>query len=334
MPAYYRWSATRHKQAQYVAALRMMAHIEEGIDQHKDLNKAQIEDSEAAVLKAIKAFSAFLCPFDGDIPELVNLSSGRKVQDELADEILKADENGQQKCDVFIKERLKEKSTPFNEKLKKSRQTTFSTITKEVNVRCKTSNKELKIKCERNMLGQLLVLSMEHEIDIERVLTYPLTQVPFSLASSDGAPLKTNKSTLLHKLENTEFHEHQDLTKLPNTVSTIDGNALFHSITDLPSTFGDLAKKILKTLPNSKYIHFVTDTYKANSIKDAERERRGKSKGEQYLLRGPETKVPRQWKDFLRHDSNKKALINFLYHEWQSKQYATDLKNRELFFCK
>ena len=75
-------------------------------------------------------------------------------------------------------------------------------------------------------------------------MTYPLTQVPFSLASSDGSPLKTNKSTLLHKLESKDFYEHQVLTILPNTVCIIDGNALFHSITEVPSTYDELAKKI------------------------------------------------------------------------------------------
>ena len=81
------------------------------------------------------------------------------------------------------------------------------------------------------------------------------------------------RSTLLHKLENKDFYEHQDLTILPNTVCIIDGNALFHSVTEVPSTYGELAKKIFNTLPKSKCIHFVTDTYKHQSIKSAERER-------------------------------------------------------------
>ena len=49
-------------------------------------------------------------------------------------------------------------------------------------------------------------------------------------------------------------------------------------------------------------------------------------------MRGPDTKVPRKWADFLRNDSNKKSLINFIYHEWQSDKYAKYLKDREIYF--
>ena len=89
----------------------------------------------------------------------------------------------------------------------------------------------------------------------KKVLKYPLTTVPFSLASSDGYPLKTNKSVLLHKLENKQYYEEQDLSKLPNSVFIIDGNALFHSNLDIPTTFGELAKKILAVYQN--HLQFI-----------------------------------------------------------------------------
>ena len=54
--------------------------------------------------------------------------------------------------------------------------------------------------------------------------------------------IKTNKLKLLHKLENQQFYEEQDMSKLSNTVFIIDVNALFHSITDIPTTYSELAK--------------------------------------------------------------------------------------------
>ena len=105
--------------------------------------------------------------------------------------------------------------------------------------------------------------------------------------------IKTNKLKLLHKLENQQFYEEQDMSKLSNTVFIIDVNALFHSITDITTTYGELAKKLFICLPKTS-IHFVTDTYKEDSIKRAERERRGTSDSNRYLLRGPATKVLRK----------------------------------------
>ena len=87
-----------------------MANIEDTCDQHKELSSAHKKQSEASVCKAMEAFSAYISPFDGDIPDLVNLASGRKIKDKLAEEILKTDENGQQKFKSFVKERLHEKS--------------------------------------------------------------------------------------------------------------------------------------------------------------------------------------------------------------------------------
>ena len=75
------------------------------------------------------------------------------------------------------------------------------------------------------------------------VLQYPLSPIPWSLAASDGLALKTNKATLLHKLEKVEFVELEDVSKLPNSVCIVDGNVLLHSLLDIPATFGDLAKK-------------------------------------------------------------------------------------------
>ena len=90
----------------------------------------------------------------------------------------------------------------------------------------KKKNKEIKVKVQRNLSGQLLVLSLEHEIDIQKVLCYPLSPVPWSLSTSNGLPLKTNKATLLHKLQSPGCLLSEDITRLPGTVHVIDGNSL------------------------------------------------------------------------------------------------------------
>ena len=56
-------------------------------------------------------------------------------------------------------------------------------------------------------------------------------------------------------------------TKPDNEAYVIDGNHYFHSLIGLPDTFGQLAKKVLDSLPESKRVDFVTDSYKPDSIK-------------------------------------------------------------------
>lgn len=40
---------------------------------------------------------------------------------------------------------------------------------------------------ERNIFGQLVLLSVKHDIDIESTLSFPLSPVPWSLATQDGS---------------------------------------------------------------------------------------------------------------------------------------------------
>ena len=68
------------------------------------------------------------------------------------------------------------------------------------------------MKVHRNLFGQLLVLS--HDIDMEKVLRYPLSPTPWSLASPDDLLLKTNKAQLLSVLEKQEFVATEDISKM------------------------------------------------------------------------------------------------------------------------
>ncbi|GFN93834.1 hypothetical protein PoB_002034000 [Plakobranchus ocellatus] len=153
---------------------------------------------------------------------------------------------------------------------------------------------------------------------MEKVLKYPLSPVPWSLSSPGGLPLKINKATLLHKLENTfnSFESH-DFSRQPYTAYIIDGNALLHCLSSGPDTFKDFAKQAFRSLPQTTSVHFVTDIYKPYSKKSCECLRSGASTAKTYVLRGSATKVPKNFKKFLSNDGNKKALISFLRAEGQ-----------------
>src|SRR6218665_1319043 len=61
-----------------------------------------------------------------------------------------------------------------------------------------------------------------------------------------------------------------------------------------------------------------------------ERLRRGSSAT--YLLRGPKTKLPPDFKSFLLNAENKKQFINFLLSQWRTDKYAQRLQGRQIFF--
>ena len=181
------------------------------------------------------------------------------------------------------------------------------------------------MKVQRNLFGQLLVLS--HDIDMEKVLRYPLSPTPWSLASPNDLLLKTNKVQLLSVPEKQEFAATEDISEMQGTVHVIDGIAFFHSLTDLCDTFGKIAMKVLHTLPQRAPVHFITDTYKPDFIKSFERDRRGRTNAS-FLLKGPAMKIQTNWKAVLASDT----LTQFLLFEIQKDVYAPDLLGRDIFY--
>ena len=129
--------------------------------------------------------------------------------------------------------------------------------------------------------------------------------MPWALATPDGLLAKTEKAKLLHKLEDGTGYE--DIMQLEDNVYIMDGNALLQALTGLPQTFGELTEKVFCSLPEAKTVHFVTDTYKEDSIKPIERKRPTQS----FLVKGPSARLPRDWKAFLQNKVNKESLIRF-----------------------
>ena len=162
----------------------------------------------------------------------------------------------------FIKSRLVEKAVPFHDPLKRLKLKTFASVGVVKKVKS-TQNKMMQIKAEHNIFGQLVLLSVEHNIDIQVTLSYPLGPDPFSLATVDGMPVKTEKAKLLHHLE-----AGVELMTTPNNepvAYVIDGNASLYVLSPIPDNFQGVAEMVLDRLPKSSRVDFVTDTYKQNS---------------------------------------------------------------------
>ncbi len=328
-PAYYRWCVTRHSRAAYVTATLDMAGMDTMEEScHKSTRPSQMKRSEKDVQSVKIAFNNFMNPFECEIQQsLFCLSSGVSAPSDIQDDLLKVNEDGTSRFKDFIHTRLVEKSVPFHAPLKKRKLKTFAAMQVKKKV-MSSQNKVIEIRAERNLYGQLPMYAEEHNISMEKALKFPLGPLPWALATSDGFPTKTDKSTLLHKLEDKSAVT--VVGPAPEAIHIVDGNAVIHSMTSLPDNFAQLAAKVFFMLPQAQRVDFVTDTYKDQSIKFAEHDRRGTS--EPFLIKGPSTKVPKDWKSFLQNSKNKEQLLRLLLAEWQKDEYAAKLHGRELMF--
>ena len=110
------------------------------------------------------------------------------------------------------------------------------------------------MKNERNVFGQLVLLAIQNDISMAKVLSYPLCPVPSALGTGEGCLAKTDKSKLMHSIV-TNAH----LVEFPSTQNIryiIDGNALLQTQVNVPDTFGDLAECVFDQLPNVKRVVF------------------------------------------------------------------------------
>lgn len=137
--------------------------------------------------------------------------------------------------------------------------------------------------------------------------------------------VKTDKSKAVDVLT-----KDLDDSRLPPDSDTLvieDGNACFYYLKEVPSTFQGIADRIFSCLCKTSDVVFSIDMYLANSVKEAER-RRGC--GEKLIIKSEKTKKPRDWKEFLTNDENKRQLVDILLSTWSSDSKAASLQERSV----
>ena len=148
----------------------------------------------------MEAISNFINPFTiEDKDTLHYLLSGAPVPSNVAKDILMSDEIVKKAHKQFVQDRLIDKTVSFHASVKKQNLKTFANQAKISLVQGK-ARKNIEITAERNVFGQLVILALQHELSLERVLSYPLGPVRWALATSDGAMIKTDKAKLTYCL--------------------------------------------------------------------------------------------------------------------------------------
>ena len=92
----------------------------------------------------------------------------------------------------FIDERLID-TIKFHEPITRMKYKTFASMEKCQKVKS-SQNKLVEIRAERNVFAQLVMLSLKNKIDLEMTMSFQLGPVPWTLATADGCPVKSDKA--------------------------------------------------------------------------------------------------------------------------------------------
>ena len=158
-------------------------------------------------------------------------------------------------------------------------------------------------------------------IDLHVVLSYSLSPVPHCLGTPDGFFSKTNKICTLRFLMESY---NRDVQYPTDSMFIQDWNALFHTLMNLPPTFGGICLQIFDLMISKKSFIFSTDSYYPDSIKRQERQQRGC--GEQFILDGSATRKLKDSKVFLTEGANKKQLNEILLKVWGNTEASSHLQ--------
>ena len=140
---------------------------------------------------------------------------------------------------------------------------------------------------------------------------------------------KTNKAVLARELEKQVL----SAETIPEPFATIiDGMSLIQKLKGNDQTFSQLAESELTHLLHegvrSHRIDVVFDTYREDSIKNAERSNRGRTRGIQLRNMVSGHRV-QQWRTFLSSSPNKANLIRF--KDWKTTNLRGKLNDDQLY---
>ena len=126
---------------------------------------------------------------------LCNIASGTVPGEDITDDLLGAHEKGFKRLNDYFKERLNTNKVGFFQAQTKLKLKTFSRIRKPV--QSKKDGKIESFSIDRELFGQLLVISKTREVNRKEIFSYELSNTPMSLSCSDGTLHKAVKSKLL-----------------------------------------------------------------------------------------------------------------------------------------
>ena len=284
----------------------------------KELDLSRQKRDEAAVSNVIRTIESMINPFDLQLEEMVQLSTGTVADEATSVDMEQAYAIGEAKLMSFLKERVLVDEPDIYSPMTKAKLKTFSSMSKGIASK-NSSGANCSLKNNRDLFARLLLIGKSRNIDTQELLSYALKSAPLPFANINGSMVKTDKAKLMHAIEESVPNPIVSEVPAPNAL-VVDAMALLQQLTKC--TLGDLADEILSMLigmakrHQSTRVDFVGDLYPKASIKGTERERRANAGAQVVRIYGREQERPKQWQKFMATGTNKEALMQFLFECW------------------
>ena len=320
-----RWSLSMTQRAMAVTELRTFAGLEVGESATAQCRPSRIKRDNSQMVALSAKIEDFCNPFSEDAPTtLVNVATGQVATKATEAYLLNTLKRGREERDKF-RDEWESNNSRFLQTVKRTRVQNFAAQSVKEKT---TASKKAKSKAEslRDVFVRMVIVVAEKTtFDLRKVLSFPITTFPLSLAHCDGAHVKTNKSALMRKLESLQTETITEVELLRTYVQVYDGGLLLHSIlsqTNMGASYASIARTMLSAICSGSgcEAHICLDKYVENSIKDSERKLRG-AVDSAYVITGPDQTIRQSGKKLLTNGAFKNELAMFLLKEWGKDHY-------------
>lgn len=322
-----RWCKSHSLRSTIIAHVMEETGMRKRQDVTTDLQKNRIKKSSEQIKNFTEIIKTNFNPFANDIDRhsLFNMSTGQAVPEEIENFLLNIEQNGNAQREQFIEECTQDKDR-FERAIKKNKILNFTHALQKKKIT--VSGKVIEVRMQRDLFGQLLCISLNKTLNIEKVLSYPLMPVPLSMCHLDGSICKTDKSVLLKILEKQTTNETPENTD----VIVFDGFFMFHLMKDVPQRYGKISQKMLQMCitNNAATIIIAFDRYVFPSIKDHEHNLRGMRQAK-CQIEGPDQVRQSDFASELKNVNFKEALVNFITRDWANDYMAPLIGNKEIY---
>lgn len=293
---------------------RMVEEFEEVISasesQNHHENKPAIQSAFAKdVVNLVSSFEELGSPFKEVGEDLIALHTKDVMNEEVVQTVRTVRQLGEQQFKAFLKERLEDKTKLLTDALKKNNLPTFNVQEKKLVSKDKAKITVLKEDCA--LFSRLYIACQNREGNLEDFFKFENQPWPPSL-SQIGQLRGGTKADLVKCL----LDASSQTVEQPSVDAIIlDGAVVVQMLQPKAvSTFEEyfdsvVAPYILRQLEDVKRLDIVWDVYKDDSLKKVTREKRGSGQRRKVLL---STRIPSDWKGFLRVDDNKDELFKLL----------------------
>jgi hypothetical protein len=329
------WTLTATSTATMTRSIMNMAGADDPDNwMHKDDTTSQLFRQEQQVRNVESIILRIGNPFKQPSDYITNLASGVQATEAVQKDLLLAWEKGSSRHHDFLKARILQQTVRIDDPMKKLSLKTFDSMGKSVKVQTR-ENKEVMIKSDLAVLSRLLVIALSREIDIREIMRYELGCVPRALARHDGTPTAAAKHLLRPALED----DIPPATDIPvDATWIVDAAAILHSITTVPTTYGDLSSLVFQIMTShsnhSSRVDFVCDSYPDKSTKNPIKVQRSAEAGGEYVIKikSSEQKIlAHQWKKILSSGKSKEAMFRFFLEDWSSDAYKSRIRGRQIY---